>query len=169
MTTTTGFVIRPASRGDGPAILRLERELSAFEQLEGPGEAEGKRLLSWIFDEGRFHARVAEREGMVVAVALYFFFPSSFRARPGLYLEDLIVTREARSSGAGELLMRELAAVAVKLKCIRMDWSVLPWNEEAIRFYKRLGGRPQTEWDRYFLDEDALGRLANSGDDSHHG
>jgi len=101
--------IRTAAPADAEAILALERELAEFERLDGPSPAEGARLVAWIFEERRFHALVAERDGEVCGVALYFFYPTSFRARPGMYLEDLVVSSSGRSTGIGRALMTELA------------------------------------------------------------
>jgi GNAT superfamily N-acetyltransferase len=153
--------VRRARPEDGPRIVDLDRELAGFEGLAGPDSDEGRRLERWIFEEGRFRALVAEdREGRVVGMALYYMIPTSFRARPALYLEDILVTDSARSGGAGEALMAELAREAESAGCVRMEWAVLPWNEGAIRFYRRLGARPQQEWVRYTLEEPEIKRLA---------
>ena len=152
--------IRPAIPADGPAILALERELARFENLAGPDDVEGARLLAWIFDDHRFDALVADSGGDILGVALYFFYPASFRARLGLYLEDLVVVPAARSAGVGEKLMSSVARQAVLRGCFRMEWAVLPWNEGALRFYRRLGARPQTEWVRYYIDEKGIASLA---------
>ena len=152
--------VREARRADGAAILALERELADFERLEGPSEAEGSRLLSWIFDEERFHALVAERDGAIVGIAIYFFFPTSFRARPALYLEDIVVSDAARGAGVGRALMSALARVAESRDCGRMEWAVLDWNERALDFYHRLGARQHREWLRYSLEAPEIRALA---------
>jgi GNAT superfamily N-acetyltransferase len=163
MNTPEPISVRYAQPEDGTRILELERELAEFERLAGPSDEEGARLLSWIFKEKKFESLVAEREGRIIGVALYFFFPASFRARPGLYLEDLIIARDERSFGAGEALLRELSRIACEKNCIRMEWAVLDWNERAMQFYRRLGARPQSEWVRYYLDEAGIEALAVSG------
>ncbi|HET9793467.1 MAG TPA: GNAT family N-acetyltransferase [Thermoanaerobaculia bacterium] len=152
--------VREARPADGPAILALERELADFERLEGPSEAEGKRLLSWIFDEERFHALIAERGSAVVGIAIYFFFPTSFRARPGLYLEDIVVSNAARGEGVGRALMTELARIAESRDCGRIEWAVLDWNERALDFYRQLGARQHREWLRYSLEAPEIRALA---------
>src|SRR5882724_10220217 len=104
--------IRPARLEDGPRIVELERELADFERLQGPSAEEGERLLRWIFQEHRFHALVAERGGAILGMAVYFLFPTSFRARPALYLEDIVVGGDERSQGIGEALIGALARIA---------------------------------------------------------
>jgi len=152
--------VREAAAADGPEILRLERELAEFERLDGPSSEEGQRLLSWIFEEKRFRALVAERGGKIVGTALYFFYPTSFRARLGLYLEDLVISEAARAGGAGRALMSELARIAERSDCVRMEWAVLDWNERALAFYRRLGARQHREWLRFALEPAEIRALA---------
>ena len=152
--------VRPATPVDGPRIVALERELADFERLQGPDSEEADRLVRWIFEDHRFDALVAEWNGTVVGMAIYFFFPTSFRARSALYLEDVVVAGEFRSRGAGEALLGRLARIAREHDCIRMEWAVLDWNERALDFYRRLGGRPQRSWLRYSLGEPELRALA---------
>jgi len=154
--------IRTAAPADAEAILALERELAEFERLDGPSAAEGARLVAWIFEERRFHALVAERDGEVCGVALYFFYPTSFRARPGMYLEDLVVSSSGRSTGIGRALMTELARIAQRENCVRIDWAVLDWNERALAFYRGLGAREHLDWLRYGLEAPEIAALARS-------
>jgi RimJ/RimL family protein N-acetyltransferase len=81
-----------------------------------------------------------------VGFALYFHSYSTFLARRGLYLEDLFVRPAARGRGVGRALLAALAGIAVARACGRVEWSVLDWNEPAIRFYRSLGAEPMSEW-----------------------
>lgn len=141
-------------------MLELDRELARFEKLPPPNDEEAVRLFSWIFDAQRAGALVAELDGRIEGLAIYYEGINSFRARPFLFLEDLVVTEAARGRGVGEALMAAIARKAVARNAARVEWAVLDWNEGALRFYRRLGGRPQTEWLRYSLDGEALARLA---------
>jgi GNAT superfamily N-acetyltransferase len=153
--------VRPAERADGPRIIELDRELARFEKLRGPDDAEAARLLAWIFDDRKLEALVAERDGRVEGIALFWEgLGSSFRARPFLYLEDLLVSEAVRGCGVGEALLAALAREGVARGAMRIDWAVLDWNEGALRFYRRLGARHQTEWLRYTLEEDSMKALA---------
>jgi hypothetical protein len=42
----------------------------------------------------------------------------------------------------------------------RIDWSVLDWNETALRFYRSLGAKPMEEWTGYRLAGAELATLA---------
>jgi GNAT superfamily N-acetyltransferase len=154
--------VRRAVRDDGERIVELDRELATFEKLRPPDDEEAARLLSWIFDTQKLEALVAELDGRVEGIALFYETPgSTFRARPFLYLEDLVVSEAARSRGVGEALMAALAQEAVKRNAWRLHWAVLDWNVRAIQFYDRLGAS-RDDWLHYGLDEAGIRRIASS-------
>jgi ribosomal protein S18 acetylase RimI-like enzyme len=156
--------VRRAAPADGPRILELDRELARFEKLVPPNDVEGRRLLAWIFEEGRLEALVAEdEEGAIAGVALFYEGLGTFRAQPFLYLEDLVVSEAGRSRGVGEALMAALAREVVARGALRLEWSVLDWNARAIAFYERLGARRPSEWIKYALEGEELERVAKRG------
>jgi GNAT superfamily N-acetyltransferase len=160
---TAPIRVRRARRSDGPRILEIQRELAIFERLRPASRAEARRLLAMLFDARRVDALVALRRGRVEGVALFWEgLGSSFRARPFLFLEDLVVSESARGGGVGEALMAALAREGVRRRVLGIDWDVLDWNVGAMRFYRRLGGKRRTEWLRYTLSEKAMRDLARS-------
>ncbi len=164
--TATGVRIRRAVPEDAPRILELDRELAHFEKLTPPNDEEGRRLLAWIFESGRLEALVAELDGRIEGIALFYEGLGTFRAKAFLYLEDLVVADAARSRGVGEALMAALAREVVSRGALRLEWSVLDWNVHAIRFYDRLGARQPKEWVKYTLEGDALARLAQRSENA---
>ncbi|TKA62892.1 hypothetical protein B0A49_07558 [Cryomyces minteri] len=105
--------------------------------------------------------RTPENEGAEVAgMALYFHNYSTWRAQPGIYLEDLFVLPQYRKRGYGTLLIRELAKEVVRIDGGRLEWSCLKWNEPSLRFYEKLGATQMEEWVGLRVDGDALKRLA---------
>src|SRR5688572_18660946 len=105
-------------------------------------------------------AAIARSGDEPVGFALWFYNYSTFLGRPGLYLEDLFVLPDQRGRGIGRALLTHLARVAVSRNCGRMEWSVLNWNDPAIRFYRSLGAEPMDEWTVFRVTGDALTRLA---------
>ncbi len=97
---------------------------------------------------------------MPVGFAVWFYSYSTWLARNGLYLEDLYVTPDQRGTGAGRSMLRHLARIAVEKGCGRFEWSVLDWNEPAIKAYEAIGAEPLSEWTRYRLAGPALEAFA---------
>lgn len=154
-------VLRPATPDDAGDIHRLIVALATYEREPDAVVATPAGLRADL-EAGQppFHCLLAEVDGVVVGFALYFFNYSTWRGRPGLYLEDLFVVPELRGRGLGRRLLAGLAEVAVARGCARMDWMVLDWNAPAIAFYETLGARPVSGWTTYRMTGAALERLA---------
>lgn len=156
-------LLRTARREDAAELLRLIRSLARYEKAEDQVETDEAQLASTLFDAGATaHAIVAEQDGRLVGMAIYFFNYSTWQGRNGLYLEDLFVEPACRGAGLGKALLAQLAAIAVEQNCGRFEWSVLDWNTPAIEFYESLGAHPQSEWVRYRLEGEALNALAGT-------
>jgi GNAT superfamily N-acetyltransferase len=139
--------IRFAGAADCAAILAFIRELAEYERLAHEVVADEAQLRATLFGERpAAEVLIAELGGAPVGFALFFPSYSTFLGKPGLYLEDLFVRPVARGQGCGLALMSALARIAVARGYGRFEWSVLDWNEPAIKFYGQLGARPQSEW-----------------------
>ncbi|HBF29881.1 GNAT family N-acetyltransferase [Rhizobium sp.] len=155
------FSIRPADKDDVPAILRFITDLAIYEKAEHEVQATVESLTATLFgDDSVTEAAIVERDGAPVGFAVWFYSYSTWLARNGLYLEDLYIDPAHRGTGAGKMMLHYLAKLAVEKGCGRFEWSVLDWNEPAIRVYDQIGGEPQTEWIRYRLSGDKLQRFA---------
>jgi GNAT superfamily N-acetyltransferase len=155
------LVIRLAEAPDVPLILRLIRELAAYErEPDAVVATEADLLRDGFGPTPRFQVLIAEDAGEPAGFAFYFFAYSTWRGRPALYLEDLFVPIEHRRKGIGLALMRRLARIAVDAGCARFVWQVLDWNEPAIRFYESLGAEVLRSWLNVRMEGEALARLA---------
>ncbi|MEE9144280.1 MAG: GNAT family N-acetyltransferase, partial [Candidatus Binatia bacterium] len=99
-------------------------------------------------------------DGEPVGFALFFHNYSPFLGRPGIYLEDLYVKPEMRGKGFGRIMLSYVARLAKERRCGRLEWSVLDWNEPALKFYKSIGAVPMDEWTTQRVTGDALDLLA---------
>lgn len=151
------LIIRPATRDDIPLILWYIRALASYERLEDEVVVSTEDLERNLFGKNAVaRTLLAEWQGNAAGFALYFYNFSTFQGKPGIYLEDLFVKPDYRGCGIGKALLRELAELAVKQDCGRLDWAVLDWNEPAINFYKNLGAQAQHEWTGFRLGGDSL-------------
>jgi GNAT superfamily N-acetyltransferase len=155
------FLLRPAVPADLPAIVALIRELADFEQLSHLVETTEEGLRPHLFGERPVaECVVAEVAGAVVAFALFFTNFSTFKCRPGLYLEDLYVQPAHRGAGLGKALLRHLGALALARGCGRFEWSVLDWNANAIAFYQQMGATVMPDWRICRVSGEALAAMA---------
>ena len=155
------FRLGPASEKDVGLILRLIKELAVYEKLADAVVATEDDLRGALFGPKPVAEVVLAYAGDEPAgFALFFQTFSTFVGRPGLYLEDLFVVPQWRGRGLGRLLLAHLARIAIDRGYGRMEWSVLDWNELAIRVYRGVGARPMDEWTVYRLSGDQLRALA---------
>jgi len=151
--------IRAGRKADSEQFIGLVLELAKFERLEPPSESGRRRLADDIFKNKRVNLFVAMDGKKMVGYALYFYSYSSFVAKPTLYLEDLFILEQYRRRGVGFALFRACVEEATSKRCGRMEWTVLTWNEKALRFYEKLGARRLSEWYSYRLDESSLKKV----------
>ncbi|HEV2475835.1 MAG TPA: GNAT family N-acetyltransferase, partial [Candidatus Dormibacteraeota bacterium] len=153
--------IRPGELPDVPVIAELIRGLASYEKLEHEVVMTEEKLTASLFGERRYaETLIAEEDGEPIGFALFFHNYSTFLAQPGIYLEDLFVRPERRGGGVGRALLERLAQLAIERGCGRLEWAVLDWNVDAIRFYERLGARPNADWTVYRLTGTPLEALA---------
>lgn len=99
-------------------------------------------------------------EGDIAGMALYFPSYSTWRARPGIHLEDLFIRPAFRRRGYAGLLLKELARRTLAMDGARLEWACLTWNEDALKFYDDIGAKKLTEWVGLRVDGEALVNLA---------
>lgn len=146
------MTLRKGTAADVPAILALVNELAIFEKAPHEVTNTEERMLREGFGENKaFEVFLAEKNGEIVGMSLYYFRYSTWKGRR-LYLEDLIVKEEVRGEGLGKMLFDRTIQEAKATDCSGMMWQVLDWNESAINFYKRYGTRFDDEWLNCHLD-----------------
>lgn len=151
------LIIRQAAPSDAAAIVSLLRELADYERLLDHftlTQAEAARDM--LGDA--CHCDLAFLGGEPVGIATWYWTYKSFRARRGLFVEDLFVRPGHRGRGLGKALLVHLAARAKEAGGF-LEWQVLDWNAPSIAFYKSLGATPWENWLIYRLEGDALERL----------
>ena len=167
MPLASRFSLRFATPDDVPVILSCIHGLAAYEKLAHEVVATEDQLRETLFGARPAAEVILAFDGDEPAgFALFFHNYSTFLARPGVYLEDLFVFPRFRGQGLGRLLLSRLARIAVERGCGRLEWAVLDWNVDAIRFYQSVGAQAMTEWTVNRVTGDALRALARSADDS---
>ena len=69
-----------------------------------------------------------------------------------MYLEDIFISENFRNKGIGKLFFSKLLEIARKNKCGRIEWVVLDWNENALRFYEKLGAMELKDWKTFRIN-----------------
>jgi len=156
--------IRKAVEADIPKLLPLMRELAAFEKYDKAFAITEEILREQGFRRSPpdFHCVVAEENNQLVGLAVYYFVPFTYRAKPNMIVKELYVADGQRSKGVGELLMKAVAKEAQQASCAMIKWWVAKWNRRGIDFYERLGAKIDPDWHEFQMSEETFRKLAAS-------
>lgn len=153
--------IRRARPEDAADITDMIHGLAEFERAPEHCTVTEKQILTALFaDSPTIFGHVAEVDGEIAAMALWFLSFSTWDGVAGIYLEDLFVRNRFRRRGLARALLAELAAECVDGGYTRLSWAVLNWNSKAIALYDGVGAQPQREWTTYRLSGPPLAELA---------
>ena len=136
------MIIRKGNEADFEAVLEMIKELALFEKEP---DAVINSVEKMYEDKEYFQFYIAEIDGKIVGMALYFFAYYTWVGK-SLYLDDLYVKPEYRGMNIGKALLEKIVTVAKEEKCKRMRWQVLDWNTTAIEFYKKMNASLSQEW-----------------------
>ena len=145
------ITVRPAKKEDHPAVERLLRQIA---QLHADLRPEIFRPASHKYDAQQFAAMLGDpnapilvaqdEHGEVLGYAILqvkivgenypVLLPRTF-----LYLDDLCVDVDARGLDIGTALMQAVRELAIVRGINRIELNVWECNEDAFKFYERLG------------------------------
>ncbi len=159
-TGIEGFTVRAATLEDTALIIQYIKELAEYEKMAEQVTATAELIERTIFIEQHAFVLLAEFNGAPVGYALWFYNFSTFKGRPGLYIEDIYIRSKMRGRGFGNALFKILARIAMSKDCARMEWICLDWNEPSRQFYQALGAETVDGWTVHRLGEDGISKLA---------
>ena len=116
-------------------------------------------------DRPAFRVLVAEVDGRFAGICLWFASFSTWRGRPGVYVQDLFVEAAFRGRKVGETLLKSLAARVRAEGGVYIRLSVDRRNGSAQRFYDRMGFGVVDDDMICAAYGDAFDALAAGGDD----
>jgi GNAT superfamily N-acetyltransferase len=153
--------IRRAIPEDAADISDMIHALAEFERAADQCTVTETQISTALFGNSRTaHGHVAEIDGEIAAMALWFVNFSTWDGVAGIYLEDLFVRPGFRRRGLARALLAALARECVENGYTRLSWAVLNWNSDAIALYDGIGAAPQSEWTTYRLSGPRLAELA---------
>ncbi|MBT5073416.1 MAG: GNAT family N-acetyltransferase [Kordiimonadaceae bacterium] len=152
--------IKPATKRDAETVHQMLQALASDLAKEDDYNGSAEKLLEFGFKDKSFFEAIIAWDGTVaVGVALYFFEFSSWRGKPGVYIQDLFVSANARSSGIGRKLTAAVVANAKKEGASYMRLSVDNNNQKAAAFYKAIGFEIVDDEKIFILQGDAFQTL----------
>ena len=148
--------IRKATEADLPVLTAMTREFNDYLDALGGAEPAGDAAAVAVAAMDRLRplafgprplctVLIAELDGETVGYLNYFVGVFMDDATPTLHVADFFVTEKYRRRGAGKALMLEARRIGMDLGASRLFWTVWRKNEDAIRFYEKLGAMQEGE------------------------
>ncbi|MDM1043514.1 GNAT family N-acetyltransferase [Myroides sp. 1354] len=154
--------VRTATPADMPAVLQLIQELATFEKEPDAVVLTSEDLIRDGFgDRPLFRVLIAEHQDEIIGMALFYYRYSTWKGKT-IHLEDLIVTEQARGTGAGMALYKKVIQIAKDEQVRRVEWVVLNWNQPAIDFYQKSGAHVLEDWYTVQMDEQGIQAFINN-------
>ena len=145
------ILIRDANENDMGKVFDLVQELAIFEKEPDAIDIDVAYYIKSGFKKNPlFKCFVAEKENSIVGIALIYYRFSTWKGKT-IHIEDLIVTKNFRNKGIGNLLFERVINYANEMKVKRVSWEVLDWNINAIDFYKKKGAILKEDWKIFHL------------------
>ena len=152
------ITIRKAIKEDCPRLMELIHELAVYEKA--PDEVTvtlkhfeesgfGEKPVWWAFVAASPNPSGGGEQ--IHGFALYYIRYSTWKGQR-MYLEDILVTENARRLGIGKMLVDRLIEEAKEKKLKGVVLQVLEWNEPAINFYKKFNPTFDPEWLNCIID-----------------
>ncbi|BCY27570.1 GNAT family N-acetyltransferase [Flavobacterium okayamense] len=155
------MVIRKGTKEDVSSILSLITELAVFEKEPDAVVVTEADLLRDGFSENPlYYTFIAEENGEVIGIALYYYRYSTWKGKT-IHLEDLIVRENKRGTGAGFALYKKIIEQGKIDGVRRIEWNVLDWNINAIKFYEKSGAKLLDDWRVVQMDENGINTFLN--------
>ena len=111
-----------------------------------------------------FQALIAEAGGTFAGLCVFFPSFSTYRGRPGVYVQDLFVAEDFRRSGVGAQLLQHLAALTRQRGGCYIRLAVAAGNLRAQAFYTRLGLDHSDAEQIHAAYDEAFSALADAGE-----
>lgn len=148
--------IREGVAEDMPSVLELIKELALFEKEPEAVVLTTEDLVRDGFGiQPLFHTFIAVENEEIIGMALYYYRYSTWKGKT-LHLEDLIVKENKRGTGAGFALYKEIIIQGKRDGVRRIEWNVLNWNTNAIKFYEKSGAKVLEDWRVVHMDESRI-------------
>lgn len=156
--------IRKACREDAAEIIGLIKELAVFEKQPNAVITSEIDILENAFStHPLIYIYIAASDDQILGMALFFYSFSTWKGK-SIHLEDLIVKERYRGHGIGKKLMRKVVEIAYEEGLERMDWEVLDWNTNAIKFYKSLHTSFFEDWHLCRIYKEDIKKIIEASD-----
>jgi len=136
------YRIRNCEERDLSTLIELCAKHAAYENADfDPLDKEILLKVALFAEKPLLYCLLVIVDGNVVGYASYTFDYSTWSAASFLHLDCLYLDECYRGYGIGEAMILHIKEIAKVKGCCNVQWQTPVFNEKAIKFYKRIGGK----------------------------
>lgn len=144
--------IRYARKEDIHEIINLCKLHAEHECSEYDANGKAELLTSAMFcEDQQLFCIVAVADHRLVGYATYLIQYATWSASHYLYMDCLYLIENIRGYGVGEKMMNIIRNEAIRLGYNEVQWQTPETNENAIKFYERIGAYRKRK-ERFFWE-----------------
>ncbi|MCR4553856.1 MAG: GNAT family N-acetyltransferase [Succinivibrionaceae bacterium] len=149
------YVFRQVTRDDCNIVHELLLELCDYENLHTEFKSTPEDLENILFNLKCGDAILVydNESDEYIGVILLSYNYSTFKGKPGIFIEDFYIREDKRGIGIGTFLFKYMMRVAKENGFGRIDWVCLKNNKPSIEFYEKLNAKQMPDWVMFRLDE----------------
>lgn len=158
----TKLEIKHATKDDLQIIYSFIKGLADHVNLSHEVTASADDLKKYIFDQDGFvEVLIGYYESQPVSFIIFYPSFSTFIGKPGIHIEDFYIKSEFRGIGIGKEIFKYLSNLALSRNCGKIEWYAAEWNENALRFYKKMGAQKLDKRKLFRLTVESMQSLTN--------
>ncbi len=149
MPLSHALIIRDAEVQDSEQIIILMKKLAVFEGYIEQFNVTQEELIERCFVNQEFFVIVAQKNGKLLGLLVYYFAPFTFDLTPWLFIKELFIDDSSRGQNVGNNLMLDAIRKCKEKNSAKMYRNVLANNSRARYFYEKFGARQSVDWIGY--------------------
>ena len=158
----TRFEIKHATKDDLPIIYSFIKGLADHVNLSHEVTANPEDLQKYIFEKDGFvEVLIGYYESQPVSFIIFYSSFSTFIGKPGIHIEDFFIKPEFRGKGLGKTIFKYLSTLALSRNCGKIEWYAAEWNENALKFYEKMGAQKLDKRKLFRLPVESMQSLVN--------
>ncbi|MBU5611273.1 MULTISPECIES: GNAT family N-acetyltransferase [Aerococcus] len=143
------IAIRKMEEKDIMQVWELMKDLATYEGYIDTFAITPKLLKQEILEKKLANCLLADSDGEVVGILVYFYQFYTAQHKPYMHMKELIVKEGFQGQRIGTQLFEKAKEIAKVNNCWSIKWTVADWNEKAKVFYKRQGAEEDRTWINY--------------------
>lgn len=151
----------PATQSDSKLILSYIKKLADAEQFPFEVSVTQSDIKENLLAKNSIaEAVIFYLDNNPCGFAVYYETFSTTTGKRGLHLDDLYVEPAYHGQGIGKKAITYLSNIAKQRGCARFEWWALNTNDNAIKFYLKLGAKRVEEISVFRLNRTQIEDLA---------